>query len=125
MMLFRNVKKWLMKNADGDTDNEVINNAELIEMYLDSIQEVSGTVELCTSELPPKQRKRNWSMSGWKTPLKWKLQTRKKSETHCNERMKLNDEINKFIVSSEVLTELHYWKSTGDGHETEGLAWKT
>ena len=59
MMLFRNVKKWLMKNADGDTDNEVINNAELIEMYLDSIQEVSGTVELCTSELPPKQRKRN------------------------------------------------------------------
>ena len=36
----------LPDNVDGDTDHEVVNDAELTDTCLQSIQEVSGPVEL-------------------------------------------------------------------------------
>ena len=114
-------------NVDGDTDNEVGNDAELTETCLDSIQEVSGTVEICTSRKTTRTVKKKLKHTKLEKNVRTKVAKEKEKvkTVHGDEGLELNDKIDELVESAELLTELHNWKSTNDEHEVEDLAWKT
>ena len=114
-------------NVDGNTDNEVGNDAELIETCLDSIQEVSGTVEICTSRKTTRPVKKKLKHPKLEKNVRTEVAKEKEKvkTVHGDEGLELNDKIDELVDSAELLTELHNWKSTNDEHEIEGLAWKT
>ena len=114
-------------NVNGDTDNEVGNDAEVTETCLYSIQEAPETVEICTSRKTTRTVKKKLKHPKLEKNVKTKVAKEKEKvrTVHGQEGLELNDKIDELVDSAEILTELHKWKSTNDEHEIEGFAWKT
>ena len=116
------------ENVDGDTDNECGNDAELTDISLGLVKEVSGTIEINTSCKATKTKRKNTKdVKNHKSPSRCKKKEEKEKERVKTMQVKeesFNLKIDFLVSSTETLHRLRNWKATTDNNENKGLHWK-
>ena len=114
-------------NVDGDTDGEVGNDADLGEIHLDNVQEVSGRIEVQTSRKLSRTFSKKKKDQPKTLPKHYKVKVKKEIKTVeavRNNNDDINEKINMLLSSAEVFNDLRNWEMTKEEHEGEGLEWK-
>ena len=116
------------ENVDGDTDNECGNDAELTDISLGLVKEVSGTIQINTSCKATKTKRKNTKdVKNHKSPSRCKKKEEKEKERVKTMQVKeesFNLKIDFLVSSTETLHRLRNWKATTDNNENKGLHWK-
>ena len=115
-------------NVDGETDTEIGNDVELSEtLTLDKVQEVSGTIELCTSKkatTTKKKPKKPFQLKNRKKKIE--KEKAKIKQTHLNNELHLNNKIDDLIESAEEITDTINWKTDNKEPKPDNfLSWKS